>query len=143
MNMRPVDVLLVDDDANDAELSLRALRQPQLDLTAMWVTDGRLALELLNTWALSHSLPKVMFLDLHMSGLDGMAVLQQLRSTTALRCIPVVIFSSSDDPGDIRNCYERGANSYVIKPIEPARFNSTLHTAASFWVRCNQITFNT
>lgn len=133
-----VDVLLVDDDPNDAELSLRALNHPSSSLRSLWIPDGYAALALLDGWASKQSLPKVMFLDIHMPRISGMEVLQQLRRNEALRSLPVVMLSSSDAPADIHSCYALGANSYLIKASTPATLYETLRAAVAYWAHSNQ-----
>lgn len=138
MEARRIDVLVVDDNPDDAELSLRALLKPPLSLCAQWVSDGATAVELLRTWAGELTLPHVIFLDLNMPGMNGMEVLQSLRREVNLRCLPVVMFSSSSAHDDICSCYDLGANSYVVKASEPVNFTATLRAAASYWAHCNQ-----
>jgi CheY-like chemotaxis protein len=138
--MRPI-LLLVEDSVLDAELFRRGLENPSLDLDLRVVHSGTDALRLLRPDPADASttglVPKVIFLDLQMPGMDGFAVLAAIREDPALRELPVIIFSSSSQERDIRECCRRGANSYIQKPMDPEAFREMVRTLAHYWTRCN------
>ena len=137
MDTRRVDVLVIDDNPHDAALSLRVLLRPPLNLCAEWIADGKAALKLLGECA-DEALPQVVFLDLNMPGMNGTEVLQSLRRLAKLQHLPIVMFTSSNAPQDVRECYDLGANSYVVKASEPSIFTAALSKAAAYWTNCNQ-----
>lgn len=141
----PVQVLLVDDDRNDIDIALRAVRREDLGVEVTVANGGGEALQALglepgygNKEPLS---PCVVFLDLKMPGVDGWEVLQKIRSAPATRALPVVILSWSAQTRDVERCYELGANSYLVKRFEPTRPGSYFADAVRYWVRVNEAPF--
>jgi CheY-like chemotaxis protein len=114
-----VDVLLVEDDANDVAVALRAFRRHSLETRVRVLHDGVELVDYLETHDLRGRPPKVILLDLKMPRMDGRAALRELRSRPETRNIPVVMVSSSNQQSDVRECYELGANSYVVKQLTP------------------------
>ena len=109
------EILLVDDDRDDVDVALRAVRREHLDVTVRVASDGGEALELLgidgNGGVPPDALPRVVFLDLNMPRVDGWQVLEKLRRDPATQKLPVVVLSWSGQRRDIERCYELGANS--------------------------------
>jgi CheY-like chemotaxis protein len=83
--------------------------------------------------------PKLIFIDLNMPGMDGKRFLEAVKCEPTLRTIPVVVLSSSQSPTDIRNCYERHASCYVVKPFDGREFIETAQQIVSFWSRVAQL----
>src|SRR5439155_8245780 len=110
-----VEILLVEDNPNDAELTQRALKKTNLDVGLTIARDGAEALEYLLS---NRPKPKVIFLDLKLPKIDGIEVLRRLRADDRTRAVPVVVLTSSQEERDIKECYKLGANSYVVKPVE-------------------------
>lgn len=137
------DILLVEDNPNDAELALRALRKATPAVHVLVVRDGVEALDFLRGTGPFHGrdvtvLPKVMFLDLKLPRVDGLEVLRQVRDDPRLKCMPVVILTSSRQERDVTECYRLGANGYVVKPVDFATFSETLGTSGRYWLTINQ-----
>jgi two-component system, response regulator len=130
------DIVLVEDNPQDAELAMRALRSSGAAPRLRWVRDGAEAMELLV--GTDGDLPRLVLLDLKIPKLDGHEVLAQLRRDARTRLLPVVILSSSGEWRDIRRAYEAGANSYVVKPVGYERFRDTLAALGDYWLGINQ-----
>ncbi|MFZ4774269.1 MAG: response regulator [Terrimicrobiaceae bacterium] len=135
-------ILLVEDDESDVELTLKALSDYK-DLGRITVAkNGEEAIRYLRSLAtaeeISDSNPGVILLDLKMPKVGGIDVLKEIRSDPLLHLVPVVIFTSSAERNDIYQCYENGANAYVVKPLDFASFIKTLQAVAKFWLEINQ-----
>ncbi len=139
---RPKWILLVEDDAPIAELATLALAPAKPGCEVIVAHDGPEALECLRHRstppAHAEGHPALVLLDLKLPKLDGFEVLRQIKSDSRLRHVPVVIFSSSREPADIRRAYQLGANAYVVKPVDFRQFNLTLERVALFWAAENE-----
>ncbi len=136
-------ILLVEDNPDDEELSLRALRQSHLINEVVVVRDGEEALEYLfatGRYAARDGriLPQVMLLDLKLPKLGGLDVLKQVRADARTCFLPVVILTSSSEDEDILSSYRLGANSYVRKPVEFHRFVDAVQRLGLYWMLINQ-----
>jgi two-component system response regulator len=131
-------ILLVDDSSDDVELAERLLRTIAPDAVVSVACDGVQALELLHAAEGERLVPSVILLDLKMPRLDGTDVLRALRADSATRRLPVVMFSSSNERGDVQRCLELGANSYVRKPINFGEYENTLRLIATYWLELNE-----
>jgi len=130
-----VDILLVEDNPNDAELTQRALRKNDLDAQLDIARDGAEALEYLLS---SRPKPKVIFLDLKLPKIDGIEVLRRLRADPRTKSIPVVVLTSSQEERDIEESYRLGVNSYVVKPVEFDQFFKTVSDLGKYWLVLNK-----
>jgi two-component system, response regulator len=130
-----VDILLVEDNPNDAELTMRALKRANVDAHLIIARDGAEALEFLIS---DRPKPKVIFLDLKLPKVDGIEVLRQVRTDDRTRAIPVVVLTSSQEERDITECYKLGANSYVVKPVEFDKFYRAVGDLATYWLMLNK-----
>lgn len=128
------EILLVEDNPSDAELALRALRTRNLADRVHHVSDGVEALAFLA----ASPRPKVVLLDLKLPKVDGLEVLQRLKSDERTRTLPVVVLTSSREERDVRESYERGANSYIVKPVDFEAFVAAVLNSASYWLHLNQ-----
>ena len=130
-----VDILLVEDNPNDAELAMRALRKGKLANHVTWVKDGAEALEFIfRSGAYAgrpDQNPRLVLLDLKLPKVDGIEVLKRIKADEHTRAIPVVMVTSSAEGRDIAESYKLGANSYVVKPVEFEAFSETVATAVS------------
>ena len=134
-----VDILLVEDNQDDVELTLHALRKENLANNIHVARDGEEALEFLHHNGSSMaSPPKLVLLDLKLPKIDGMEVLKQLKSDPRTKNIPVVILTSSKEERDLFNGYHLGANSYIQKPVDFTQFRETVKTAGLYWLVINQ-----
>jgi len=135
-----IDVLLVEDDANDIAVALRAFRRHSLEDRVCVLRDGAELVDYLETHNLRGRPPKLILLDLKMPRLDGRAALRELRSRPETRHIPVVVVSSSDQQSDVRECYELGANSFVVKQLNPWSPGTYLVDTVRYWLDLNEAT---
>lgn len=126
---------MVEDSPDDQVLIQRSLKAAKCDLELRVAHDGAAALEVLG--ASDAAPPKFVLLDLKMPRVGGLEVLQAVHETAAGRAVPIVVFTSSTDPSDIRRSYEAGANAYVRKPIELDEFQATVQRIVDFWVQAN------
>ncbi len=137
-----LDVLVVDDNPDDADLTLRALRKAGMGRHLRWAEGGAAALNLLQAAGVPgsapHSLPRLILLDLKMPGMDGLEVLQSIKSLTALQRIPVVMLTTSSEPADIDRAYALGANSFLVKPVELRQLEAQVVQAGAYWMLANQ-----
>lgn len=135
-------ILIAEDNPIDADLALRALSSENSKDGIVLAEDGAKALDCLYRRGEFESRtpkpPSVVVLDLKMPKLDGLQVLQKMKSDPQLRCIPVVMFTSSREENDLVHCYENGANAYVVKPVTFPEFRSTLQQLKNFWISCNE-----
>ena len=143
MDNQEVEILIIDDNANDAELAIRALRKQNIANKLIHLTDGVEALDFLfGTGKFSgrntEIKPKVIFLDLKMPRLSGLQVLERIKSDSKFKSIPIVILTSSAEDPDIKRSYELGANSYIVKPVEFENFAKTVSDLGLYWVVINK-----
>jgi CheY-like chemotaxis protein len=138
--LRPI--LLVEDNPNDIELTLAALDDARIANEKVVANDGEAALDyLLRRGAHSGRVgpqPAVILLDLKMPRMDGHEVLKAIRAQPELRHIPVVILTSSREESDLCASYERGANAYVVKPVDFADFTEAINKIGFFWALLNE-----
>lgn len=130
-----VDILLVEDNPNDAELTQRALRKTEIGARLVIARDGAEALERLFTEKIR---PRVVFLDLKLPKIDGIEVLRRIRTDERTKGFPVVVLTSSQEERDITECYKLGVNSYVVKPVEFDKFYKTVSDLGTYWLVLNK-----
>ena len=143
MTTQPVDILLVEDNQDDVELTLHALRKEKLANNIHVARDGEEALEFLfgNGTHTERSLerpPKLVVLDLKLPKIDGMEVVRKVKSDPRTKTIPVVILTSSKEERDLINSYNLGANSYIQKPVDFDQFRETVKSVGMYWLLINQ-----
>ncbi len=142
MDLDEIEILLVEDNPTDAELTIRALKKKNLTNNLVWVKDGAEALEFLfSTGSYSKGnmgLPKLILLDLRMPKVDGLEVLQRIKKDERTKKIPVVILTSSKEDKDIVESYALGVNSYVSKPVEFDEFTEAVSTLGLYWMLLNK-----
>jgi two-component system response regulator len=144
MSQHPVEVLLVEDSINDAELTIRELKRNHMANNLFHVKDGEEALNFLfasgNYSNSGDNLcpPKLILLDIQMPKINGIEVLNQIRLDTRTRTTPVVMLTSSNLDPDIQKCYELGANSYIVKPVNFDRFAEAIRNVGYYWLLLNQ-----
>ena len=141
--MNGVEILLVEDNPRDAELTQRVLRKHKLANSIVHVKDGREALDWLfgaGPYAgrdINHR-PKVVLLDLKLPKVDGIEVLKEIRSNKNTRSLPVVVLTSSREEQDLVKSYELGVNSYIVKPVDFESFSNAVAEAGHYWLLVNQ-----
>ena len=139
-NMNAVEILLVEDNPQDAELTIRAFRKHNLA-----AEDGAEALEFIFCTGKYNDRdftkpPKVIFLDLKLPKISGLEVLQEIKSNPLTKSIPVVVVTSSRENPDIKKAYELEANSYVVKPVNFDDFLNAMSQTGLYWLLVNEIT---
>ncbi len=142
MNEQSVEVLLVEDNPRDAELTIRAFKKNNLADRLLHVQDGAAALDLLlgrgkYEGRPTDPLPKVILLDLKLPKVNGLEVLRRIKSDPELQTIPVVVVTSSAEDPDLEAAYELGANSYVIKPVQFEAFMEAMSKLGIYWLKAN------
>lgn len=142
-HLDPIDILLVEDNPRDAELTLRALKKYHLANQVFVVEDGAEALDFIfcrGKYAQRKAphLPKVVFLDLKLPKVDGLKVLKEIKADERVCKIPVVIVTSSHEDPDIQAAYDLGANSYIVKPVDFDAFMEAMSHLGFYWLLVNQ-----
>jgi CheY-like chemotaxis protein len=143
MTINEVEILLVEDNPNDVELTLRALKKRNLANKVHVVKDGAEALEFIfgtGTYAERNinQIPKVILLDLKLPKVDGLEVLRIVKSDERTKVIPVVVLTSSKEESDLVESYRLGANSYITKPVDFDKFAQTVSEMGLYWLLVNQ-----
>ncbi|MFC1680127.1 response regulator [Elusimicrobiota bacterium] len=141
--MKERDILLVEDNPDDEALTRRALRKNNVDNKIVVVRDGAEALDYLfetgpHVRSDSAELPAVVLLDLKLPKVDGLEVLKRIRADRRTKLLPVVILTSSIEEQDRLKGYESGANSYVRKPVDFARFGEAVRQLGLYWLLLNE-----
>lgn len=141
-DMNAVEVLLVEDNPRDAELTIRALKKNNLANKLFHVEDGVEALDYLFARGRYegrdiNDSPKVVLLDLKLPRINGLEVLSAIRADSRTQTIPVVIVTSSAEDPDVRTAYQLGANSYVIKPVQFDSFMEAMTKLGVYWLMVN------
>jgi CheY-like chemotaxis protein len=140
VSAQTVEILLVEDNPSDVELTLHAFEKHKVANRVHVVRDGQEALDyLFGTGAQPDRVqPKVVLLDLKLPKVDGLEVLREIRSNAALRTLPVVILTSSREERDVVESYSLGVNSYIVKPIEFDKFVETVRMLGLYWLLLNE-----
>jgi len=139
-----VEILLVEDNPADAEMTLRALRRNNLANKVHWVKDGEQALEYMfrtGTYASRAPavVPKLVMLDIKMPKVDGIEVLRRVKANEETRTVPVVVMTSSNEERDVVDSYRLGVNSYIVKPVDFEKFTETARVLGLYWILMNQL----
>lgn len=143
MTTHEIEIILVEDNPDDAALTMRAFKTRSLFNRMVHLKNGQEALDyIFNGVEFSgrkfDNHPKVILLDLKMPKINGMEVLEKIKSNPETRTIPVVVLTSSAEDPDIKKCYELGANSYIVKPVEFDNFAKTVVDLGMYWLVINQ-----
>jgi two-component system response regulator len=139
----PLEILLIEDNPHDVELTLHAFEEHHLANEMRVVRDGAEALDFIfRTGAYDdrqpEDQPKVILLDLKLPKVDGLEVLRRIKADPTTRSIPVVVLTSSSEERDIVESYQLGVNSYIVKPVDFERFAEAVRTLGLYWLLLNQ-----
>lgn len=143
MNSDTTEILIVEDNPNDAQLTMRSLKKNNLANHIMHVSDGQTAVDYLFGEAEYQGRnvldqPKVVLLDLKLPKLNGLQVLARIRGDARTKMLPVVILTSSQQESDLIESYKLGANSYIVKPVEFENFAKSVQEVGLYWLLLNK-----
>lgn len=138
-----VEILLVEDDATDAEVTIRALKRASVGNHIKWVKDGAEALDYLfmsgEYQDRPEGVPKLVLLDIKMPKLDGIEVLRRVRERDIERRIPIVMLTSSAQESDVTQSYALGVNSYIVKPVDFPQLSDQIGRLGFYWLTINKV----
>lgn len=141
--MDTADILLIEDNKSDADLTLRALKKKNLHLNVFHFEDGAEALEAIfsrlegKAGFNSRPFPRLILLDLKLPGMQGKDILRELKGNEKTSMIPVVVLTSSNQQIDVSDCYRLGSNAYIVKPLDFDKYMDLVSEAAFFWMQVN------
>jgi len=142
MNDQNIEVLIVEDNPDDLDMTLRALSKAHLANRIKVARDGAEALDFIfgtspHNGCNANGVPKVILLDLKLPKIDGLEVLRRVKADARTKAIPVVVLTSSKEQPDVAECYNLGVNSYIVKPVNFERFASTVAELGMYWLLLN------
>ena len=141
MTTSSVEILLIEDNPNDAELTIDALRKKKLANKVQILEDGVQALDYIfgrGKYSGQKSKPKLILLDLKLPKISGLEVLKEIKTNKKTRRIPVVVLTSSKEVSDIKEAYKLGANSYIVKPVDFDQFTNAVGEIGLYWLLLNE-----
>jgi len=143
MNNEKIEILLIEDNADEAELTIHSLRKNNLANHLVHIDDGEEALDFIFSKGKyiennNVSLPKLILLDLKLPKVEGLEILRQLKADPKTKLIPVVVLTSSREEGDIIESYKLGVNSYIVKPVNFESFSKVIAELGMYWLIFNQ-----
>lgn len=144
MDHNQVEILLVEDNPTDAALTIRAFKKENLANNLLHVKDGADALDFIfakGAYSVTRSImhqPNVILLDINLPLVNGIEVLEKIKADERTKTIPVVMLTSSNEDPDIARCYELGANSYIVKPVDFQQFEKVIIDLGIYWKLLNK-----
>jgi CheY-like chemotaxis protein len=142
MNGRLRPILLIEDNPMDLDLALRAFARRKTENPIEVARDGEEALGFLAKWEAGEPAPVVILLDLKLPKIDGLDVLASYKSHPQFAVVPVVVLTTSSEGRDIQLAYQRGANSYIVKPVDFDRFTQVIDLIEQYWCKTNTSPLN-
>ncbi|MEA3345186.1 MAG: response regulator [Chloroflexota bacterium] len=141
MEPQPIDILLVEDNPDHVELTLKALGDNKFVNEVYWVSTGEEALDFLNRRGEYADAPRpgLILLDIKLPKMDGIECIRRLKSDPRLTSIPVVVLTTSADDRDITESYDCGANSYIVKPMDFEQFDRVVKDLKRYWLIINRV----
>lgn len=142
-NLNEVEILIVEDNVDDAEMALRALKQNKLANKVKVVGDGEEALNFIFAKGKyrgrrREAKPRIILLDLKLPKVDGLEVLREIKSNEDTKVIPVIVLTSSREETDMIDSYRLGVNSYIVKPVDFEKFVEAIRDLGLYWLLLNQ-----
>ncbi len=134
---KQIDLLYVEDNEDYVNFVGRAVKKINESISYDYVTDGKDAFEYFQNTSVSGAPARMILLDVNLPGMSGIELLRKIRSIPSLKYIPVIMFSTSDNPDDIRNSYDNGANAYLTKPNGLAPLTEAMKKICDFWLSLN------
>ncbi len=143
-NPNEVEILIVEDNPNDAEMALRALKENNLTNRVLVVKDGEEALNFIfakGVYADRKKMrqPRIILLDLKLPKVDGLEVLKVIKENPETKIIPVIVLTSSKEESDMIRSYQLGVNSYIVKPVDFDKFVDAVRDLGLYWLLLNQL----
>ncbi len=143
LNLNEIEILIVEDNPNDAEMAIRAFKKNNLTNQILVVGDGEEALDFIFSRGKyadreKINLPKIILLDLKLPKIDGLEVLKVIKANQDTKIIPVIMLTSSKEETDILKSYELGVNSYIVKPVDFDKFVEAIRDVGLYWLLLNQ-----
>ncbi len=132
-------ILLAEDDTTDAEFFRRAINRLDSPPDLVWCKNGTEAFQGLSDRSDAANLPRLAILDIKMPGMNGLELLQKIKSDDRMKNLPVIIMSSSDEPQDIAQAYDLGANGYLVKPNRFQDLRELVGSINYFWIKTNRL----
>lgn len=134
--LNSIDILLVEDSPSDANLTMRSFKQAKISNALRWVEDGETAMDFLYQRGEYANAPRpdLIVLDLNLPGMDGREVLAEIKADSNLKCIPVVVLTTSSSEEDVLRSYNLNANCYVTKPFDVRQFMQVVQLIGDFWL---------
>lgn len=133
-----VELVLVEDNPDDADMTLHVLKKNNLCNNIKVLRDGAQALDYLLGYPIPPCCPKVVLLDLKLPKVNGIEVLEKIRADPRTKSLPVVVLTSSREDRDLARCYELGVNSYIVKPVDFNQFNEAVRQLSLYWLLLNE-----
>ncbi|MCU4177796.1 response regulator [Carboxylicivirga sp. N1Y90] len=134
-------IMLVEDNPVDLDLTMRAFKSQKLDNPILTARDGEEALAFIEKWEKGEPRPAIILLDLKMPKVNGLEVLRVLKSHSSFKTIPVVVLTTSSESSDVKEAYQLGANSYIVKPVDFEKFLEVAKQIDLYWRVLNK-TYN-
>ncbi|WP_462265159.1 response regulator [Mucilaginibacter sp.] len=133
--MQKADIVYIEDNLDFSEIVERAFSQVDEQAQLTVIEDGRTALQQIEQIADRRDKPRMILLDMNLPGVSGLDILKKIKETPSLRCVPVIMFTTSDNPKDIKSSLENGANAYVTKPMGYINLVNCLKSMHDFWLK--------
>lgn len=137
MNSNNLNILYVEDNEDYIDFVKRAFKKNNIPVNVHALTDGHQVIDGLKEKHQAVKSASLVLLDIHMPGINGIDLLKRLRDDEDMKLVPVIMFSTSDNPADVEKCYSNGANAYVVKPMGFEKLTQSISSLCNFWLNHN------